>query len=349
MNMRKLLVNLGVFFGSLFFILIALEFGSWFFLPAPKPQGLPMFKPLADSAIGYKYKPNQWGYTLSEKARINQWGFRGRDWTVEKTANKIRIAILGDSYIFGQGLRENETIPAQLERLLEEQYKEYDFEVMNFGLPGYDIGHEIQVLKHEAVKFHPDIVIMGFFFNDLFYIKDYAFYPEMFGQKTPLMSYVKLLFHYSRLMMFVWDRMSPILFGPSEVNTALQRYLDGSEQAPGGGLKDGWRFSLEQLDEYKRQSVEKHFEPVFTVIPTPQEIESRKMGGYEKFLKEQAAGRGIKAFLLPSLTENQTGSSKEYLIPYDFHLSVFGALKAAEEMLKGMAPLVEEKINGSAA
>jgi hypothetical protein len=113
------------------------------------------------------------GWTLLENVRdvtlngapvsSNSSGQRGvREYARDAKPAGLRVAALGDSFTFGQCVRDEETFAAQLERLLAP-----DGEVLNFAVHGY--GHDQQYLRmrRDALPFRPDVVLLGFYNADV--------------------------------------------------------------------------------------------------------------------------------------------------------------------------------------
>ena len=98
---------------------------------------------------------------------INSDGFRDRNFSVEKPNNTVRIMALGDSFVFGLGVELNDSYPKQLEILLNKNKGEQNYEVLNFGVPGYNTKQEVEMLKEKGLKYKPDIVILGYLGNDI--------------------------------------------------------------------------------------------------------------------------------------------------------------------------------------
>lgn len=91
----------------------------------------------------------------------NSAGFRGtREYAIEKPAGVIRIAALGDSFVFGFGVRDQETFSAVLESYGKSR------EVLNLGVPGYGIDQIYLSYKEIAKQYHPDVVLIGIFPED---------------------------------------------------------------------------------------------------------------------------------------------------------------------------------------
>ncbi len=100
----------------------------------------------------------------SEKYQLNSAGFRGREFSREKPDSTLRLALIGDSVTFGLGVHQPDSIYATL---LENMLQNYgNIEVLNFGVPGYNTWQEFIQLKEIVLEYSPDIVMLGFFFND---------------------------------------------------------------------------------------------------------------------------------------------------------------------------------------
>ena len=106
-------------------------------------------------------KPGEYDVT----AHINNFGFRGPDITNEKLPGQKRIFLIGDSFTFGVGANDDETIPYFLQQKLDPSGEK--IEVVNLG-HGHNspIIHYLR-LKDEIPKFKPDLVVMLFDFSDL--------------------------------------------------------------------------------------------------------------------------------------------------------------------------------------
>jgi hypothetical protein len=103
----------------------------------------------------------------------NSRGIRGtKEYTYDKPADVVRILTVGDSFTFGEQVRDDQTWSYYLQNLLPGS------EVLNFGIHGYGQDQMLLYLKEEGIKYHPDIVILGFVALDmdrnLVSFRDYA-------------------------------------------------------------------------------------------------------------------------------------------------------------------------------
>lgn len=102
--------------------------------------------------------------------RINGLGLRGPEAAETPKAGVRRVAVVGDSITFGYWVEEGDGWPRQLEGLLGP-----GVEVLNFGVPGYNLDQEIEVVRSRARGFEPDTVVVGFCLNDLEGIFSYEY------------------------------------------------------------------------------------------------------------------------------------------------------------------------------
>lgn len=131
--------------------------------------------PLADITQKEKtllFAPNITMRSVSDKdedfsytSKINKFGYRGKDFGFPKPKGTFRIFVVGDSFTFGVGSEENETIPFLIEENLRSRYN--NIEVINAG-----IGHASPIthylnLKNIHLKYEPDLVILLFDLTDL--------------------------------------------------------------------------------------------------------------------------------------------------------------------------------------
>jgi lysophospholipase L1-like esterase len=93
--------------------------------------------------------------------RINNLGFRGQDITVEKPPGIRRVLCLGDSFTFGEGVREKDAWPQRLGQILGAKTQ-----VINAGLQGADLDSEALYLFLYGRQLAPDVVVIAFFMND---------------------------------------------------------------------------------------------------------------------------------------------------------------------------------------
>jgi hypothetical protein len=114
---------------------------------------------------GWTLKPGIDGMTVFDGKNLNSnsKGFRGKtEYPYQRTPGKQRIVVLGDSFTFGEEVSDDETYAHDLEATLS------NAEVLNLGVQGYGQDQMALYLKEEGIKYHPDIVILGFAYLDIY-------------------------------------------------------------------------------------------------------------------------------------------------------------------------------------
>lgn len=112
------------------------------------------------------------GYTLMQPGSHYEWqdiavdinshGLRGPETTYEKPPATFRILNLGDSVVMGWGVRQEDTYGRQLESLLNEDGSgDLSFEVINAGVPGWNLENALAYLQAEGLKYEPDLLVLG--------------------------------------------------------------------------------------------------------------------------------------------------------------------------------------------
>jgi lysophospholipase L1-like esterase len=120
-----------------------------------------------DPRLRFELRPG--GVARAEvEYRVNELGLRGPETTIEKPPGVRRIAVLGDSIAFGYWVSDGQGFARQLETLLTDRPSaDGRVEVLNFGVPGYNLEQEIEALREKALAFSPDLVVVLFCLNDL--------------------------------------------------------------------------------------------------------------------------------------------------------------------------------------
>jgi hypothetical protein len=115
---------------------------------------------------GWAVMPNVRNMTPFGKGKLvnsNSKGLRGSDeYSYLRTPGKQRILVLGDSFTFGTDVADNETYSHYLQSSLP------NAEVLNLGVQGYGQDQTLLYLQEEGVKYHPDVVVLGFMFMDTY-------------------------------------------------------------------------------------------------------------------------------------------------------------------------------------
>ncbi|MFC1586990.1 SGNH/GDSL hydrolase family protein [Planctomycetota bacterium] len=117
----------------------------------------------------YQVKPNShfelYGgdYVIDTDAN----GFRSPEPKTPKPANSFRIAFLGGSTTFGIEASGNETTyPYMVQKILQENYREKDIEILNAAAPGYNSLQSFSVLVSRVLPLNVDLIVVYHGCND---------------------------------------------------------------------------------------------------------------------------------------------------------------------------------------
>ncbi|MBK8255832.1 MAG: SGNH/GDSL hydrolase family protein [Polyangiaceae bacterium] len=118
--------------------------------------------------LGWAFRPNSKGWAVMEGTQyieINSDGNRDRERTVEKPANTLRIAVIGDSFPAAYSVSIQDSFWGVLEKELSgcQALAGRKVEVLNFGVGGYGQAQELIMLRERVWKYDPDIVLLSFF------------------------------------------------------------------------------------------------------------------------------------------------------------------------------------------
>jgi HEAT repeat protein/lysophospholipase L1-like esterase len=131
--------------------------------PAPREEGLI-----------WNWKEG-WGedfYTLASDPstwppwrRINSEGLRDRARPQQRAEGEWRVAVLGDSVTFGDGIKPREAFPQELEAKLQDAGRAV--EVMSVALPGWSTRQHVIAYRRIVRRYRPDEVLLAVCLNDI--------------------------------------------------------------------------------------------------------------------------------------------------------------------------------------
>ena len=92
---------------------------------------------------------------------VNRWGLRGGDFAEEKAAGSVRVAVIGDSFVFGSGVEAHATLPAKLEARLRARFPELrELEVLNLGVPGNNLASHLAMVRVAEERLGADVLVV---------------------------------------------------------------------------------------------------------------------------------------------------------------------------------------------
>lgn len=137
------------------------------FYEPPPTWGEPQTKHLRSPLLGWTLPPNSHSYTIDAPVAINSIGLRDDEIPRAKPPGETRVLVLGDSFTFALGLRFEDIYAQVLERRLNETHPPRRFQVINAGVAGYNTTQELIYLLSEGLSLEPDLIVVGFYWNDL--------------------------------------------------------------------------------------------------------------------------------------------------------------------------------------
>lgn len=112
-----------------------------------------VYEPVRGASVEMEYGP----------AGFNAAGMRDdREFEMRPADGVRRVAVLGDSLVWSEFLALSDSIPRRVESSLGE-----GFEVLNFGVTGYDLAQEAVWYERAVRPLHPDVVVVVYCMNDM--------------------------------------------------------------------------------------------------------------------------------------------------------------------------------------
>lgn len=119
--------------------------------------------------LNYGLKPN-WTRSSDKpnapKKTSNSLGFRGREVVVPKPEGRYRIACLGGSTTYDDGIGDDDAYPLKLEQALRAALPGRDIEVVNCGVPSYTSAETLANLSFRVLDLQPDALVLYEGIND---------------------------------------------------------------------------------------------------------------------------------------------------------------------------------------
>ena len=126
---------------------------------APRPEASYAYSP----TLGWELRPN----VRTELVTSNSRGIRGsREYAEAPPPGTHRVLCLGDSFTFGPGLRDDETMPARLEAALNADGTAR-WEALNLGVEGYGTDQQWLYFADRGLRYRADVVVLSFFEQNL--------------------------------------------------------------------------------------------------------------------------------------------------------------------------------------
>jgi hypothetical protein len=90
----------------------------------------------------------------------NALGFRAPSFEAAKTEGVIRVALIGDSFVYGAGINEDATLRARLAEELARHWPDRRFEVLNLGMPGNNLASHVELFLTATEQLDIDAAVL---------------------------------------------------------------------------------------------------------------------------------------------------------------------------------------------
>jgi hypothetical protein len=118
-------------------------------------------RPSKARSIGFEHVPNRDGFFKLVPYHTNSEGLRDRDYTLEKSTNTFRVAVLGSSFTVPAGVRIEEAFHTLMEEQLNEASDSLAYEFINFAIGAAHPRQVLSILQLRALAWEPDLILFG--------------------------------------------------------------------------------------------------------------------------------------------------------------------------------------------
>ncbi|HEC24178.1 MAG TPA: SGNH/GDSL hydrolase family protein [Chloroflexi bacterium] len=296
---------------------------------------------------------------------INSLGFRGEEIAPQKPAGTVRLIMVGGSAVAGAGVHDDESIPAYLEALLQEEMG-CPAEVINAGTPGYTSTQELVLFQFRLLPLDPDIVIVFDGRNDVYF----ATSPRWDPLYSPPLQHANAILHGENrapLPERVWNWLTAHSVLASTLNQIVIR-LRGIEAGMTPAQRAQLTMHREVLDVYARNLRligvlgQAHDVPVVFVVQPVLGAGDKPLSDEEEQILDIRRGHGYMDLMLetyPDLAQTALAVGDEMGIPAfdysrvfdnvretvysdDVHLTARGNEIVAQRLMEDLRPLLAE-------
>jgi lysophospholipase L1-like esterase len=310
--------------------LAACEVAARVVFPAPPdPTRQPQVVYRVDPEVRYVLAPSQRGWIDDGFVTTNSRGFRGGETDIPKPQGRLRLVVIGDSVAFGMGVNDADTFSQQLEQLLRARYPEREIDVVNLGVPGYATRQEVALLERNLSLLQPDIVLVGFYENDLpDTIDDKAVTGTRINVSRPAdgqvlhmnpgpSSWMERQARRSRAVYIASHALKGLVHrGEGKQGSSME--LDLLEGRSTAELETAWQRVAVQLEKLQASAERSGFVAGIIVLPPREQVLGLYPDSeYQKRINQVAAHVGLFVIdPLPAL-KARAGNKGSLFIPYD--------------------------------
>jgi lysophospholipase L1-like esterase len=267
--MKGVLINSSLLVISALFSLALLEVGvrvlgqDRFQVERPNPERAVFWH--YDDLLGWKHLPTEEGrFSLADvdvEVTINGQGLRDRSYSYQPPEGVFRIVVLGDSFVWGFGVEQDEIFTEIMEQ------SQNNLEVINLGISGYSTDQEYLLLKQEGLKYNPQLILLMVFENDVAdntLSVNYHIYPKprfsivngelvLTHRPSPKVSLFRRAHYFLRTHLVAYNHLTRVLAYNSAppIKRARDMIADIGLWLSGRENQDPYRLLFAILDEMK--------------------------------------------------------------------------------------------------
>ena len=334
---RRLLFRLIAVFFGLFVAFVLGEIAVRLFVGSPLAEHEPLMVVRANPYRGYEMMPSTPHYTYHYPVQINALGLRGPEVEAKKPG-EVRVFALGDSMTYGQGVADDQTIPA----VAQSNDSGRTFTVVNGGVRGYATNQELGMLRELGPTIDPDVIILFWYWNDLndAPIADVnATFersgPVVFETKAKIEGWlwvkwqVRALLRRSALIMWLHDVYRGL--SQPKVDTA--------------GMDAGVKRFQSHLGEFRALAAQQNASLLVAIVPDPTSLRGEHMSDvYRAKIAAICTEQRVPVIdLLHSAKEADAGGYRLPVVPFDGHFNA----DANAAMGKATAKFLLEHLQGA--
>ncbi len=189
----------------------------------------------------------------------NSAGWRDSEHSIDKPAGTYRILGLGDSYLWGQGVRADEICLSRVGDTLNTELEGIRVETINTAISATNTEYQLSLLRDRGLAYSPDAVIVHFVLNDV-EADLYTDKPkiEFFRNYTTIYAHPDWLSGRSRLWGWARRRWLEIFSARAYVKQAIASFNTESE---------GWVRCSEALDQIQATCGERDIPLLVAIFP----------------------------------------------------------------------------------
>ena len=196
----------------------------------------------------------------------NSAGWRDIEHSLEKPPGVLRVMGLGDSYLYGRGVRYEDIVLTRVGKMLEAANSDgVSVETINTGVPGTNTVDQRDLLRERGWEYDPDLVILFFVLNDVEQnLSERRPTIDFFRNYTAVYQDPDALSRFS--MLWGWGRQrvqttwGARTYGRRSVATFVENHA-------------GWLESREALNDIHRQAQERDVPLLVVIFPFFHELD----------------------------------------------------------------------------